>query len=352
MSVASNDPTTPTHELGHASSADGAGRERRRKPWLVLFAVVFGVALVGVAAWLVLRDSGTSKAERAAANTASISALASLAKTVGHPVYWAGPKDGYRYELTHTTDGRIYIRYLPTGVAVGTAAPNYLTVGTYPVQGAIGTVRAIGSKKGGSLLKLAGGGVAAVDPDHPLSVYIAYAGSSYEVEVYDPTPDQARQLVASGAIVPAGTESTRSVTPVKPAAASISDLRALAASSGHSIYWAGKQTGTTYELSETSDGRIFVRYLPKGVKPGDPQPFPTIGTYPVPHAFAAVKTIALRPGATKVPLSNGGIAVIDPAHPTSVYVAYPHTNLEVEVFNPLAATARQLVESGAIVPVG
>ena len=144
---------------------------------------------------------------------------------------------------------------------------------------------------------------------------------------------------------------TASVTPVKPTAASIQDLRALAASSGHAIYWAGKQTGTTYELSELSGGGIFVRYLPAGVKAGDPRPFPTVATYPVHGAYAAVKKIALRPGATSIKVSNGGIAVIDPAHPNSVYLAYPRADVEVEVFDPSAGRAHQLVGSGAIVPV-
>jgi hypothetical protein len=104
-------------------------------------------------------------------------------------------------------------------------------------------------------------------------------------------------------------------------------------------------------LSELGDGRVFVRYLPKGVKPGDPRGFPTVGTYPAPKAYAAVKTIALRPGATTINLSNGGIAVIDRAHPTSVYIAYPNAVVEVEVFDPSAARARRLVETGAIAPV-
>jgi hypothetical protein len=325
-------------------------RGPRKRLWTLLLAVVFVIALAGGAGWFALRDDGAPKAKRAPAATASIHALASLATSVGHPVYWAGPKDGYRYELTHTTDGRIYIRYLPAGVAVGTAAPDYLTVGTYPVKNALATVRAIGAKTGGSLLKLAGGAVAAVDPDHPLSTYIAYPGSSFEIEVYDPSPGQARQLVTSGAIVAAGTGQA-SVTPIKPIAASIADLRALVSASGHPVYWAGPQTRATYELSELSDGRIYVRYLPKGVEVGAQEPFPTVGTYPVQDAFSAVKVIAQRPGATQIKLSNGGIAVTDPAHPTSVYIAYPDGKVEVEVFDPSPARARELVRTGVIVPV-
>jgi hypothetical protein len=324
-------------------------RGPRRTRWFLLPVLLLVAAAAGAAGWFVLRDGGAT-ATRAPAGTASIRALSSLAAAVGHPVYWAGPKNGYRYELTHTTDGRIYIRYLPAGVKVGTSAPNYLTVGTYPVKDALGTVTAIGGKPGGSLVKLAGGAVAAIDPDHPLSTYVAYPGSAYEIEVYDPAPGQSRQIAASGAIVPAGT--TRlSVTPIAPSAAAVGDLRALVASSGYPVYWAGPQAGVTYELSRLSDGRIYVRYLPKGVKIGAHVALPTVGTYPVPDAFSAVQAIARQPGATQVRLSNGGIAVTDPGHPTSVYIAYPHGKVEVEVFDPSPARVAQLVMSGLIVPV-
>src|SRR5690242_18251651 len=108
-------------------------RRRHRPPGknrrLLLFAVVFLAALAAAAgSWFYLHQGGTTSAKRAPANLASLRALADLPTAVGHPVYWAGPKHGYRYELTHTTDGRIYIRYLPAGVAPGAASPDYLTV--------------------------------------------------------------------------------------------------------------------------------------------------------------------------------------------------------------------------------
>src|SRR3954454_9743074 len=229
--------------LTTSDTARPPGRTSRalgRSPWVWFLALVLLGAVVGAAAGVYLRDGGSSTQNHPRVAGLSASALSSWAATVGHPVYWAGPQAGYRYELTHTTDGRIYIRYLPAGVAVGSSAPDYLTVGTYPVQNALATVRAIGGKTGGSLLNLGGGAVAAGDPDHPLSIYIAYPGSSYEVEVYDPSPGRAHELVTGGAIGPAGT-GRAPVTPIKPTAASIADLRALVSSSGYPVYWAGPQ---------------------------------------------------------------------------------------------------------------
>jgi len=202
-----------------APTPDRTSRALYRSPWAWFASLVLLGALVGIAAGLYLFDGGASNVKRGRA-AVSTGALSSWAATVGHPVYWAGPAHGFRYELTHTTDGRIYIRYLPAGVAVGSSAPDYLTVGTYPVKGALSIVRAIGSKNGGSLIKLTAGGWAAVDPDHPLSTYIAYPGVGYEVEVYDPSPGEARHLVTSGGVGPVGGGAAASVTPVKPTAAS------------------------------------------------------------------------------------------------------------------------------------
>jgi hypothetical protein len=127
--------------------------------------------------------------------------LRRLAASVGHPVYWAGPRANATYEQTRTRDGRIYIRYLPPGVKEGAARP-YLTIGTYPLANATAAVKAIAKRTGVRTFRVPGGGVAVVDPAHPTSVYIAFAESSYEIEVFDPSAKRARALVASGRIVP------------------------------------------------------------------------------------------------------------------------------------------------------
>jgi hypothetical protein len=96
---------------------------------------------------------------------------------------------------------------------------------------------------------------------------------------------------------------------------------------------------------------VYVRYLTGGANVGSPLPdFLTVGTYVLPNAEAAVRAAAGQPGAVSVPL-HGGVAFYNRARPTSVYFAFPGSNVQVETYDPSAAVARRLVETGAIKPV-
>ena len=50
----------------------------------------------------------------------SQSQLERFASSVDSPVYWAGPKPGFSYELT-SSNKRTWVRYLPAGVKAGDA---------------------------------------------------------------------------------------------------------------------------------------------------------------------------------------------------------------------------------------
>jgi hypothetical protein len=118
--------------------------------------------------WLLVRGNDNStRTFRTSAQPVSAQELAALPATVGHPVYWAGPKRGFTYELTRTSDGRIYIRYLPAGVSIGSNHPKYLTIGTYPLKNALATVRGIAKRLRVTAMKLNGGGTAVQDTKHP-----------------------------------------------------------------------------------------------------------------------------------------------------------------------------------------
>lgn len=139
---------------------------------------------------------------------------------------------------------------------------------------------------------------------------------------------------------------------IGPVAASQDRLRQLADQEGHDIYWVGPNDNTTYELTRTSAGRIFVRYLPKGVPVGvNRADYTIVGTYPVANATSVLKGLAAKSGENKLSVPNGGIAVYSSSQPTNVYVAYPGSNLQIEVFDPSAERAQRLVTSGQVEPV-
>ena len=319
----------------------------------MVVAVAIGAALV---TWLALRganDSSNAPAQSSSAAVASVGRIQSLATSVGHPVFWLGPKSGYVYELTSTQDGKIYIRYLPAGVHAGATKP-YLTVGTYPFPGAYPAIAKGAAAKGSTTVKLADGGLAVLDGAYPESVHLAYPGVDYQVEVYDPTPRRALHLVAAGDLRFFGrlTAAPAAASAGKAAAASLAGLQSLSRSIGHPIYWAGPRAGFTYELTQTSNGNVYIRYLPPGVKVGDASEHLTVVTYPYANALAALRGVVKANEAGVTELGGGGLAVVDSAYPKSVHVAFPNSNYQIEVFDPDPVQARQVATSGKIGPVG
>ena len=145
------------------------------------------------------------------------------------------------------------------------------------------------------------------------------------------------------------TSSTRTA----PVDASVSDLTSVAGSLNHQLYWVGQKSGFTYELTKAKSGNVWVRYLPSGTQVGDTRAnFLTIGTYPKTNAFQSVQSATKRTGAVAVKAANGAAAVQYTARPSSVYVAFPNSNVLIEVFDPNPATARSVVASGALRSLG
>jgi hypothetical protein len=134
-------------------------------------------------------------------------------------------------------------------------------------------------------------------------------------------------------------------------AVSADRLRALSAEVGHAVYWAGPKADTTYELTRTGSGRIFVRYLPQGIPVGvQNASFTIIGTYPVANAFTVLHQLAKKARKTSFAAPRGGFAVYADSSPTNIYLAYPNQSLEIEVYDPSPSHARSLITSGRVAP--
>jgi hypothetical protein len=219
----------------------------------------------------------------------------------------------------------------------------YLTIATYPIANAFAVTKRVAHRSGSVIVPTKDGGVAFYKSDLPTNVYLAYPGSDYQVEVFDPVAADAHSLVAGGAISKVAAKSPEASVPKTAAvAATPGKLAKLEARLGRPLYWAGSQPGDTYELTQTPDGRVYVRYLPPGAKVGADQPYLTVGTYPLADAYKTTKEAASHKGSVKIPIA-GGVAFFSATRPTSVYLAFPGVDEQIEVFDPSATLVHQTV---------
>jgi dolichyl-phosphate-mannose-protein mannosyltransferase len=165
-----------------------------------------------------------------------------------------------------------------------------------------------------------------------------------------PMPDGGvLHLYRRGAGAAAGAGAGAPAKPTEPAAASLGDLRKAALQVGHPVMWAGKIPHRRVELTVEPDGSVYVRYLQPGRPAADATKALTVGTYPLQDAYAATRSTARDPNSVRIPIV-GGIAFYNKLLPTSVYLAYPGSDVQVQVSSPTPGEARRLVASGAIRP--
>jgi hypothetical protein len=179
-----------------------------RRPDVRVGAVVAIAIAIAFVVWLFVRGGDSNNAanpdtttgQAAGPEATSADNLRALSVELGHPIYWAGPLPDRTYELTRTSDNRIFIRYLPKGVPVGIRQAAFTIVGTYPVDDAYKVLKGLAKKSGESEFSAPVGGFAVYSTAQPSNVYLAYPGSNVQIEVYDPSPTRARRLITSGQV--------------------------------------------------------------------------------------------------------------------------------------------------------
>jgi hypothetical protein len=183
--------------------AEPASPARRRPQHLSLLALGAGAGVAAlVVAWLVL--GGGSSGMPAANGRPAIASQAQLerfARTLDYPLYWAGPKPGFSYELT-AAKGRVWVRYLPAGVSAGDSRSDFLVVGTYKQPHSYANLQRAANRSGGVSRRIAGNGLLVFSAAKPTSVYFSFPGADYQVEVYTHSTKTARSLVLDGTIEP------------------------------------------------------------------------------------------------------------------------------------------------------
>jgi hypothetical protein len=175
-------------------------QNRAGPEWVRIAAVVGAAVVVAFLVWLLaIRDSGDSGGDTTSASATGPTIvtpadLSGVPGDLGHPIYWAGPRTGAQLELTETSDGKVYVRYLENGATAGDTRPDFLTIGTYPFPGAQKALRDLGSKPGEKSEDVSGGGILVYGAQNPTSVYVAYPDQDLQIEVFDPDPKQALEV--------------------------------------------------------------------------------------------------------------------------------------------------------------
>lgn len=164
---------------------------------LVVILVLLAIAAAIVAALRIGGERAKAfKLDLGVPTTASAGDLRAFASP-SRPVYWVGPANSGTLEVTRTSQGAVFVRYLPAGVSVGDRAPSYTTIATYSAPNAYQTTQRSAGSAAFHHAKAPNGGLAVWRLKLPRSVYVAFPGSDYLVEVFDPSPRRARSLALS-----------------------------------------------------------------------------------------------------------------------------------------------------------
>lgn len=138
-----------------------------------------------------------------------------------------------------------------------------------------------------------------------------------------------------------------------PRIVTAAQLREAAASFGNPVCWAGAIPGKELELTELPEGGARVRYLPAGTKAGGGSvAVLTVSSYPLADPAKSLEGFAKRPGAIVRHAGDGRQVVSSAEKPSSVYLASPDNEVQVEVYDPSPQRAMSLALSGRVRPAG
>ena len=154
----------------------------------------------------------------------------------------------------------------------------------------------------------------------------------------------------NSAPTPAATTSTFTEVIAGKVALTEPELIAAVKQLGVDVYWAGPVKDAKYTLAVPADGQAYVRYLPNGQGIDDTKPnYVVIATYTTTDAFTATQAAGNTSNGVTFVNTEGAAVYYNKDTPTNVYVAYPNLNYQIEVFDPIAATALEIAsKAGAL----
>lgn len=146
----------------------------------------------------------------------------------------------------------------------------------------------------------------------------------------------------------AATTQGLSLQPLPATIVSAPELLSATKDLGVAIYWNGKMKDTKLELTILSEGKIYVRYLPKDAVAGATEPYFTVATYFDPEAFAKVQNLGSSAGAKFVQYTGGAVAASASESDSNVYFAFDGNPALYNIYAPDPKVAWNALDTGTL----
>lgn len=173
------------------------------KIWVAVLitAIVTSLLVLGFTSIFTNKSATTATQTTTGQLALSEAELKSVVANLNSVVYWVGPLENAKYTLDVTDAGAAFVRYLPNGEGANDTAKNYLIVATYRVNAAYDAIKTAGNEQDGIGLMTSDGASVYYNKNASTNVYMAYPGQDLQIEVFDPTPGKALQLVNTTGLV-------------------------------------------------------------------------------------------------------------------------------------------------------
>lgn len=182
------------------SGDKGGERLGERQAWWLRGGIVAVAAVLALVAWVATREDEPEAQVESAARVVGEAELAEAAGSLGQPIYWAGPIEGTELELEELEGGGAQVRYVPEGEDE-VAPAEVLTIGSYPLADPVAALQRF-ARESGATVRRGEDGTRIYLSEGSGSVYFAAPGGGVQVEVYDPSFEEALRLALSGAVEP------------------------------------------------------------------------------------------------------------------------------------------------------
>jgi hypothetical protein len=179
--------------------------ETEKSVWLPRGLVLAVALIAGLGALIASR--GDEQAEPPTTSTARVVTeqdLAEIGAEAGHPVYWAGEKEGSDLSAIEGEDGSIEVRYVEDGALAESGIASFPTVITYPIPDPGAALARYAARRDSVVHRSGEGREVVSSEDSPTSAYFVSPDDRVQVEVYDPVPGRALSVALGAQVQPAG----------------------------------------------------------------------------------------------------------------------------------------------------